>query len=92
MGLDRKGKAAGAWLNHCREATAFPATLSKEVLHREVLTAGIENCFSFPYFIVFLLIFRDEGEGNTNLLFRLSMHSLVDACMCPDRDQTQALV
>ena len=38
-------------------------------------------------FLFFELILERERERNTDLLFHLFMHSLVDSCMCPDQRQ-----
>ena len=44
-----------------------------------------------PSIIYFKKLCIDLRERNINLLFQLLMHSLVDSCMCPDRDQTHKM-
>ena len=50
---------------------------------RDIYTGGNK---SFSFLIFHLLIFFRKRERNTDLLFHLFTHALVDSYMCPDRE------
>ena len=41
-------------------------------------------CLVLMLLLNLLILEREEGERDMDLLFHLFVHSLVDLCMCPD--------